>query len=447
MNIFCSKCGTKLDVDTQLCPVCDAEELNRRKQMPKFCTKCGSRLDVETGLCPICDISETNTEEELQCTKEEIQEEKQQDISETQDNFIELTEKVNVDERVIVPEVNENVFQKEVINNDNPSVSTISYTNAYEESDTRSNEVVEKPDIKTKVKKKKKGTVVFEVILTVLLSLFLFVTTTLALANMTLRNSVTPNSINTMLDAVDVFDVIEMVYDGSKNDVVESLNKYYDSNMKASDINRFFSKSSAKEDISELLSDYINDFINDEDEFEFTAEDMFNFLRKNKQEFSKLIGMDVSYDQLWKIAEDVVNEDVRLMLESGTASSVKDNDYTVYTSINFVLSEALFTIMVIISLLFIGVMIKNNFSQAAVGTGVTFMIIGGIFSASALVSRFIPQLWELLPFETVILKIFGGFLYLNIGTFTSLFCLGLVLLIVRKIIIAVVKKIRMKKAA
>ncbi|MGN1433222.1 MAG: hypothetical protein ACI4XI_05905 [Ruminococcus sp.] len=87
---FCKKCGSKIDADTGLCPMCNktdylhnisetdksdshintdidtavisepeyeekAADISEKAAFSKFCKKCGSKIDADTGLCPKCD--------------------------------------------------------------------------------------------------------------------------------------------------------------------------------------------------------------------------------------------------------------------------------------------------------------------------------------------------------------------------------------------------------
>lgn len=106
---FCKKCGTKMDADTGLCPMCNktvdlhniseidkldshintdidtavtskpvyaeekATDISENAVVSKFCKKCGSKIDVNTGLCPKCDAVQ-NFYEEHDYSDEEFEE-------------------------------------------------------------------------------------------------------------------------------------------------------------------------------------------------------------------------------------------------------------------------------------------------------------------------------------------------------------------------------------
>ncbi len=92
---FCKKCGSKIDTDTGLCPMCNkigdlhnisnaensgaivdtdinnaitsvpeheekVADISENTVVSKFCKKCDSKIDVDTGLCQKCNFSEIN---------------------------------------------------------------------------------------------------------------------------------------------------------------------------------------------------------------------------------------------------------------------------------------------------------------------------------------------------------------------------------------------------
>lgn len=60
MDKFCGKCGSEIDPQTGLCPICDVKEVetdlsqNLQSKSDLFCGLCGSKIDEKTGLCLNC---------------------------------------------------------------------------------------------------------------------------------------------------------------------------------------------------------------------------------------------------------------------------------------------------------------------------------------------------------------------------------------------------------
>lgn len=54
MANFCGKCGSPVEKETGLCPICDSEKLHSIKNTPRFCPDCGGAVDKLTGMCTNC---------------------------------------------------------------------------------------------------------------------------------------------------------------------------------------------------------------------------------------------------------------------------------------------------------------------------------------------------------------------------------------------------------
>ncbi|MBE6718351.1 MAG: zinc ribbon domain-containing protein [Ruminococcaceae bacterium] len=474
MANFCTKCGTRLDIETGLCPQCDCEKINLLKFKPKFCTKCGTPLNAE-GICPSCNpqITEIPIEAEPEI-QEEIKQEIQQEntlsavvVDETEEDSTEEKEAVDVTENVYTEDEGTQTTENEDSDTDvtetqqeeeqeHPVQDIKNTQNKIPNTQTPPTFIPTPPPVvntpaptvqpvvnqapAVKQKKKKKVSVA-EVLTTIFISFALFVTTLLAVGVISARNTMlSTKSMETLLESTNTSEIMNYMYEGAKSDISAYINEYLGTDLTDRDIDKYANKTDLQAKLATKFSTYFDDLLNNTDNFTLTKKEVTDFISDNKEQFEEISGVKLSDEQCSEIANEIVDEEY---FESISPYTVRNNNKTVISIASSVLSKTTVVILIILVIVWILIMIGNNPSQAALGTGIVFILVGGLTTALAVTMGKFAITFGL---QQNIATLCGNILYVNITVFASVLGSGVVLLIIRAIVRKIIEKAREKRA-
>ena len=377
MANFCTKCGSNIDQETGLCQSCDSAELERLKTLPKFCTVCGGEIDKTSRACPNCSGKNADPKP--------------------------------AEKRVKSP--------------------------------------------KTKNPKKEKSAPVHKsgkskaltTFLTVLISIFLFITLLWSALIFTIRQATMPSSIENIIENIDIEDTINefVVFknkDGDKIKFREYIKIYFEKTMdievEESNISSLLKHSLVKEFAVEKIDEYF-DALYSGGNVTVTRDEVEDFLVDNADTINKKLETDISEEGFEKLAEKMINEDFEDTL---SLSKLKKKIPALFLAVQIGFSYFTLAALLLISALFIFLMFRNSPSQAVLAIGIIFMIIGAIFSLCGLLPMFLPSVWEIICVLEIVGIVLGAVFSGQIIVYGALFALGLLMLIGRKITLALLSK-------
>lgn len=453
MANFCSKCGTAIDKDTGLCPNCDAQKLNILKNTPKFCRYCGSAMDMTTGLCPECSkkeppVAETPeaAEPEVTVTESAEPEIAQEEPVAPETDFTEPQAEVDVSveaqatvatavaEEPTEPETQDTVTLNQFAEPAAP------VTPVYEQPAPIEYEPAEQEEPPQK-KKGKASTVVA----TVLLSICFFITAVLSLAIFDVRNSVSDDNAEDLLEDVKFSSVIN----ASKSETKNNAEKFYGYLEEAlgvsisdSDMNKFVDKSTMTDFASDKIADFFDDFFEDDAEIEITYHEFYNLLEENSDLIYDEFGVYPDDEMLYQVTDWMFEGERMEILDS---ADMENDSPALYHLLHIGLSYVLMGILLTLCLMFAALMIWNSWSQALCGVGINFIILGSVTGICAILSAWLSPLWSAICGGSAIGTVIGNVFSINGGLSLALFVGGIALLVIRKLILVLISKIKQKK--
>lgn len=400
MAKFCGKCGTRLEEELGLCPNCDQKEIDRIKSIPSFCVVCGSPMDKQTGTCPNCSKEAT------------VEAPNQQPPS------------------VWEPEVvwqPEPVEQYETVQQSAP-VQQYQSEQQYE------------PIVESAPRHKKNRNSALETVITVLLSIALFLTSFAAVTIFSVRQTATEESINEILDHVDWSDLMEELYafDTVTQQTVtidtyvcNYLQAYANISVTERQLESFLEESDIGSFLAEKIAMYANNIFSDDERFRLTQREIVSLLEDDYDVMYEELGVFISTDVLEQLVASFVNGD---FLEQVSVDTLKEEIPELYYVLNIGLSYITLTILIVLGLLFIFIMCRNNLSQALCGVGVIFVVLGALFSIPTIIAAWLPDVWENIFGGSVIGAIVGQALSLHLLFFGILLVVGILVLVGRSIV-------------
>ena len=432
MAKFCSRCGSLNDEGTGLCPSCDSEQLaalQAPQRQINFCRVCGTPIDQETGSCPNC----TKPVETAPAAQEPI-----------------VAEEPAVAEETVVPEtpaVEDTVADEAVV--EQPVAVAVQ-----EAPTVQPEPIVEAPVIPVKYAKKRSGA--GKVILTIFLSLLLFITSLLSVAVICVRHTTSEGAVLSMLEDVDYTEMLNSIY--TETDFVEHesealsftdyLSDYFEENhgVTVSDkqIEAFIEDSTVMDFFAEKVSAYVSDLYNGTEEFKITMREVRALLHDNADILEEHFDVQISDESVEELADWLVDEE---LLEEISTSVVKDENSAVFYALNIGFSYLTLAILLGLVLLCLVGMGLNDLSKGAMGAGIVFVIIGGILTALTLVVAGLPVLLGSVIGESLISALILKVLFANLWIFASVLGLGVLILVVRYIVRRFVVKPRKKVVA
>ena len=348
--------------------------------MAKFCGICGSKLDEINGLCPVCNCSEKT---------------------------------VSVD------------YSTDEINSKPTTVA---------ESACCSNENISSFDLQSSttetnysVPEKSKKNSVFQTVICTVLAFCLFITAFLSLLLFDIRNTLREDNADKLLNnfsitsAINEFDMDPAGYRYDFYDFLYNDMERFDVSDK--DLDSFIIESPARDSIVDLISEFSEEFFEDgKAKLKIKKTDIVNTLEDCDDYFEEEYDIRPEKNHYNKVANWI--------LVDGDITVVDTSDYGSESNlIRLAFSYVSIIILLLLCVVIIFAMFKNNYKKALVGVGVVFIIIGSIF----LIPSIIPLLNDLYT-SSVIILIISNFFAANWVPALIIFVLGVSLLISKRII-------------
>ena len=436
MARFCSRCGSLNDESTGLCPVCDREKLEAMRSPQRkvnFCAVCGTPIDQETGNCPNC----TKPIEEVPAAEATV-----------------AVETTFVADEPMVEESSAEASEVviETVAEEPETAVAVQETPVFEPIP------IQEPAVAVEYKKRSGAG---KVILTIFLSFLLFITSLLSVVVICVRYTTSQNTIQSVLEEIDYVEVLnnvlqtEEVVSGEFGDVTDTrsfsdnLCEYLEEehgveNVDSKQIEEFIEESTIMDFISEKAAAYVSDIYSGSDDFDITVKDVEALVEDNAEVFEEHFGVTVTDNEVKKITEWLVDEE---MLEEISTSAVKDDSSEIYYVLNIGFSYFTLVILLVLVLLCLVGMGLVDWSKGAMGAGIVFTIIGGLFTAVALVLAGLPALLSSFIGENFISDIVMKVLSANLVVFASVLGLGVLLLVIRCVVRRLVRRSRRAKVA
>lgn len=417
MANFCSKCGSHL-TEQGVCPVCNPPAPVRR-----FCMRCGQVVNAD-GLCPVCDapapvvapVAEpAATTVPVEAPIAPIAEE----AVVVEDAPVE--EKISLADAAVAVAVAEEAPAEEI-----PAEAALAD---------------EIPPVQ-EGKKKKKGHGAATVIMTILLSLCLFITTTLAISVLAVRHTVSAGGIATVFEKADLPTLLKT--SGAANSknfqkLYDRLEENYAIEMDDDKLAEFIDESTVPEFVAEKATEFAAAFFEDEAELTITKREMEDLVWQNR----KLIA-EYSDDNNLRLEKEDCTRIAGWMFKGNSigfnTENLMKNSPVIYYSATIGLSYVSFGFFALLSALILFIMCRNSLSQAAIGSGVVFLILGGSSSLAIAFVELIPSLWATIAGNNIVFNLAGTLLSVNAVIFLVLFGLGILALVTRAVVKAIVAK-------
>jgi len=196
-------------------------------------------------------------------------------------------------------------------------------------------------------------------------------------------------------------------------------------------------KANINELVAEKLAAFANDLYTGESTFSLASDDVYDLLKKNNRVIAKEFGVSLDKKQMQEIAAWMIDDDA---MEGISADAVKENAPGLYAGIQVGLSYVTLAIFVALSVLLIAVMFLNNVSRAAMGTGISLTVLGGLFTVFAVVAGLLPALWESIVGRDIIGFILGRVLSETAAAYVVVLLIGVLLLVGRVVVRTLIER-------
>ncbi len=422
MARFCSRCGSLNDEATGLCPQCDREKLaalRAPQRRARFCTACGAPLDAETGVCPSCTRPVAPVEPVAEPSAAEAA-----PVAEPLGATEVLSDEADTAGETVVlsPEAAPQAEPADVLPPETdfaaPAAEPVTY--------------VKMPD-------GQKQSRVGKTILSVALSVLLFVVSLLSVAVVCVRYTVSESKIGSLLNDIDYVELFENAYEqtGFSEDTartfVEALsNHYHNDEITEENMAAFLEDSTVNEFLAEKISDYVEDVMKGTDNFKVTKREIKQLLRDNLSAINDHFDARVTTSDLDELTDYLVDDD---FLESIQPSEVfSDMSTGAYYAVNIGISWVTLVVLLLLVVLCLVGMGLNDWSQGAMGAGIVFTAIGGILTLPTLVVLGLPAVLRAAIGETVVVSLLQNILLGNLLIFASVLGFGVLILVVRYLV-------------
>ena len=397
MANFCTKCGSALEPATGLCPKCDSRKLDDASDNANLCVYCGGKISPTTGMCtnPLCNYHGTEVYTQQTSTPVEV------------------------------PAVEEQAAE------------TKSTKAKKEKKQKPVKEKKQKPVKEKEETTKKRRNKVVVTILSILLSLCLFVTLLSAVVIYDIRNSVKEKSLLKMLDGVEI-DLDEILDEFGMDDNVKLENFYtylynnFGADVSNRKLSKLIDKSNLKEYVAGIAGDFFEDFFDGTGAIEISRDDARKLIRKNSSVIESTCDIYLNDSLIDEVVNKIFGANEELMLVSTEA--IREEAPALYTAASIGLSYGVLAVLLLLSALIIFAMFMNSLTQGAGFVGVVSMIIGAPFALGWAVSTLVPNLWSIACGNAIVGALIGNFMKVNGVVGLVLVGLGIALLILRAIL-------------
>lgn len=382
MNTFCTRCGSRLDPSTGLCPNCDTKPVETAHVTQQNCLAtpeceyCGSKINIQTGTCsnPLCG---TFAPQEAPAP-----------VYPPQESF-----------------------------GNTPPVKE------------------EKPKKEKKVKPpRSKGA---KITISILLTICLCITAFASLMIFDVRNTVKEDNLTELFEDVEI-DVDEILcdFDIDGSDTVYKLYRNLEWNYGATITNKkvtkFIESSTLKEFFIEKVADFCEDFFDGKGAITLSNYEIYRLLYNNRNKIEDVFNFYPDSEELQKIANIIYDGEEEMVLVD--TAIVKREESGIYYGASIGLSYGTMIAFLLLTALIIFALLRNDLSQGSACIGVLFTVIGTPFVLGWLVSAVYPSLWEVVCDSSFIGTMVKNFFEINCIASFVVFGVGVITLAVRTLV-------------
>ena len=388
MAKFCSRCGTALHPEFGICPTCEKELIHKMESVPNFCRTCGGKVDKQKGICTGCGHNFLENQPVVPAAPVAAPKKK------------EVTQPVSKPAAPIVQE--------------------------------KPKKPAPQPPKPKKQKRKRKGSIVITIVLCILLFIFTFSGAMLYSARSMATDE---NKIEMLMDSVTVSEFLDLMGEDYKQAFYDALRDFVKEKTGATltprKLDELAERSSIKSEISKQLALYVSDIVEDESNFNLKRKNIESILKKNRSAVEKVLEAEVSDEVLETIAKWLVDDAV---MDAIRPSAIKENQPLIYYSINIALSWLGIVVFLLLMALCIFLLACNNPSQAATGSGLVFIIVGGLTTIAAAATLLAPSLMMSFIPNHLIASAINVFFGSNLPLFAGILVIGIAVLIVKTVV-------------
>ncbi len=280
-------------------------------------------------------------------------------------------------------------------------------------------------------KPKKKRSKASTTIITVVLSICLFLTSFLSMVIYDVRNVAKEDNVEKLLDNVEIVDLLDEYNGISYKDLAEfygMLRERYGLEATSAKLDSFIDRSDMKKIVAEKVAGFCEDLFDGKGRAKIviTSSEALTFLTGNS---------DIIYDEFgtylnnYKIAEIV---DWIFGGEDKITISEKDIDSDLLLVLKYSLSYVTMAIFIVLSAVIIFFMIRNNLLQGLCAIGIDFVVLGALTSGFALLAAVMAPIWR--SNQANIYMMVGNFMKINVLLSVILLVVGVALIVIRALI-------------
>ena len=307
-------------------------------------------------------------------------------------------------------------------------------------------------EVSAKPKKKKSAG---SVVATIFLAFSMFVFLLVAAVLISVRTFTSEDVIKSTMEKVEFTDIMDAANgfistdqenedftDVFYNNLNIKIKEKTGENIERRKLEKAINKTTIMEFLAEKMAQYVSDVFNNDREFELDQNEVEQLLDENyaviKEEFGiRNLDSVQKRETIESIADTLVADDV---IEDITPSAIKKSNPAIYNAMNIGFSWPVIIVLLILVALLAFLMIKNDLSQAAVGSGVVCCIIGGIFTVAGLLALMSPGILEAVFGNMFFGTLACGFLTANLPMFAVILVVGIGALAARGIVLKVNSK-------
>ncbi len=413
MAKFCTQCGTPLHPEYGFCPSCEKDIIQKMAGVPNFCTICGGKVDKETGVCPGCGHKFGHTASTA--TAAVKPETPATPAAETKDDHVQNSEPAP---QAISEPAPQPVPQPA------PRPAPVSPQPAVKAAPPKAAPKPEKP-------KRQKKHRVGSVVITIVLCIFLFISTFAGIMLYSARSMATDEEkIEMLMDTVTVSEFLDLMGDAYKQAFYDALRDFVKEKTGATltprKLDELAERSTIKGEISKQLAVYVSDIVEDESKFNLNRKSITNLLKKNRSAVEKVLEAEVSDEVLETIAKWLVDDAV---MDTISPRAIKENQPLIYYAIHIGLSWLGIIVFLLLMALFVFLLFCNSPSQAGISSGLVFTIVGGITTAVSVATMFAPSLTMSIINNNLITSAVNVFFSSNILVYVVILAIGIAALV------------------
>ncbi len=279
-----------------------------------------------------------------------------------------------------------------------------------------------------------------KILITVLLSISLFITSLVATLIFDVRNSVKPNNAQALLNNINATELFSYAELSAENDL-ENFYKYmsenYDVEMTDRGLNSFVNDSTAKDFLAEKVSYFCEDIIDGDAEIKITKNEVSELIENNLEEFEDEFDVQLSSYDAEQIATWIFGTQTSYSVDS---TAILEETPAIYYIFTIGFSYVTMVALILLSIVIIFFMIKNNLLRAFRAIAIVYISLGGLLSLIAMLSAWIAPLWKIICADSFVGILAGNIFSQNALLSILILVFGVAVVVSRSLLIKYRKK-------